>query len=488
MNRRIAFPVGVASLALCGCAQLAGIDTASGKDRVDDSLTLQRVSVGAQVTAAPLDLTGLTASFLTPGGPVAATTTTPGEWSSTLTDPTPVQFTLPDLVTPDQPAIPRVISLPTQAIKTYFGELTHPAPAPAPSPSSLTFSVPLNAPLVTTDGFQTFVVGAWSKRPFATAELPAAGGTAIAVTVSYAGAANLSSEAGHVAITPDDALLVLRYTVNQLVGATEAQPFTQAATNTVSTPAMTTVTADQMLTASVDPTSLAARFSTVRPAVAGLTMNWSVSAAPGSAYGLTSGPTLQAGAIATTQTAVTASYGNPFLAKHAWPSTFVFIANESRAYTPPGSTLAMTLNAQLTQLAPAGTGLTLDAKAGFANTIKLGGTQLNVDGVAITRPTADVTVTFDTDDAIGDSYAVTLLDIVPNAAKSGLIGRQLINVAGDQPSLTLPAALFQTGHFYALRVFTDSGVFPHVATGDLQTLAPAFSQAFVDSAVFTVTP
>jgi hypothetical protein len=223
-------------------------------------------------------------------------------------------------------------------------------------------------------------------------------------------------------------------------------------------------------------------------AVAGLSMGWQVTAAPGSAYGLTAGPLLQAGGLTTTDTALTTSYGNPFVAKHAWPSTFVFTATESRAFTPPGSTLAMTLIAQLTQLAPAATGLTLDAKAGFANAIKLGGTLLSVDGVAITQPTADVTVSFDTDDAVGDSYTVALLDIVPNAAKTALIGRELINVAGAQPSATLPAALFQAGHFYAVRVFIGSGVFPKVAAGDLQTIGAAFSQSIVDSAVFTVTP
>lgn len=491
MKRRTAFPVGVASLALCGCAQLAGIDTTSGKDFVGDSLTLERISIGATVSTAPLDLTGLTASFLPPGkAAVGATTTAPGVWTTGLGDPAPVEYTLPDTATPDQPAFPRVLSLPTQALKASFSELSHPSPIPAPVPASLAFNVPLDAAPTGADTFEMFVVGAWAHHTFLPAELPPVGGTAIATTLDYGTVMNQSTKAGLVAITADDALLVLRHTGPALTGATEAQPFTQTGTDTVSTPKMTAVAADQMVTASVDPIGLAARLSTVRPAAAsGLSLNWAIRAAPGGAVGDTNGPQLQVGSLPTTMTSFTVTYGNPFTAAHpTWTSVFVFTASQARTFSPPGSMLSMTLSACLTQIGPAAPSLTLDAKAGLANNIKLGGQLLSVDGVAIAPPTGDVALTFDTDDATGDSFRVELFDIVPNAANTALIGSLRLVTFSDKPSIGLPASLLQAGHYYTLRVIVDNGAFPQLAIGDVQIAGPAFSQSLVDSAVFTVTP
>lgn len=491
MNRRPVFPVGVASLALCGCAQLAGIDTASDKDRAGDTLTLQRVSIGAAVTTAPLDLTGLTASFRDPhtGATVAATASAPGTWSANLVDPAPVEFTVPDVATADQPAFPRVASLATPAIAAAFTELNHPAPTPAPAPANLAFSVALDAPTTINDSFDLFVVGTWAERPFLTNDLPAIGGTAIGpVTIDYATALNHSSQAQLVAITADDALLILRHANFVLTGVTEAQPFAQTAADTVTTPAMTAVAADQMLTATVDPTSLAARFSTVRPIVNTPAMTWSVAAAPGAADGSVDGPVLRSGNLATTDTSLTASFGNPFLAKHAWPSVFTFSASGTRPFTPPGSTVAATLSATLFQHAVPATGLTLDAAAGLANNIKLNGNVLNVDGVAIAPPTAAVQVAFDTDTANADVYTLTLIDLVANAAKTAIVRRQLIFEISDKPAFSLPAALFQAGHFYTLQISTTVGGFPDHAAGDLQTRTITYAQASVDSAVFTVTP
>ncbi|HET9624217.1 MAG TPA: hypothetical protein VFP84_22745 [Kofleriaceae bacterium] len=489
MIRRPAFPVGVASVVLCatGCAQLAGIEATSGKDRPTDSLSIQRVSIGARVVTAPLDLTGLTATFLPDGAaPIAATTTAPGVWQSNLFDPAPVEFTLPDPVTPTQPAFPRLFALGTAASGATFNQLEHPAPAPAPTPASLTFNVPLDTPTTGNEGLEFYVVGAWAVRGFAAAEVPV-GSAAIATTIDYATSANLASQPQLTKITPDDALVVLRYAGPTLTGVSEATPFAQTGADTVVTPAMTAVAADQTFSASLDPTHLSARFSTVKPAMTGLTMSWGISAAPGGMYGANAGPQLNAGAVAVTDTTITATYGNPFTA-HAWPPLLTFIANETRAFTPAGQTLGASLLAQMAQLTAPATGVTLDVQAGLANNVQINGTLLTVDGVAITKPTAPAQVTFQTDDGQADLYDVQLLDLVPNAGNTALVPRIVIAEFGRQPPFQIPAELFQAGHNYTVRVIASVGGFPKAAAGDLQTRTLPLAQSLVDSAVFTVMP
>src|SRR6187401_3637809 len=94
-----------------GCAQLAGIDETSGgtvlpPERV--SFTMERMSIGATVERAPLDLTNFTATYLiedteAPDGltRVVAEKLEPGTWSAEIAEGTPpVLYSLPDFPQP----------------------------------------------------------------------------------------------------------------------------------------------------------------------------------------------------------------------------------------------------------------------------------------------------------------------------------------------------------------------------------------------------
>src|SRR6185295_18519171 len=129
------FPVVVGVASSMGCAQLVGIDETNGHGRNGNSLAVTRMSVGNTVVNTPLDLTGLTASYLVPtataGGFAAVTadrSTAPGTWTKDLPDAAPVEFTLPELPAP----IPRVLAFPSRQLSTLFALLEHPNPSPAP--------------------------------------------------------------------------------------------------------------------------------------------------------------------------------------------------------------------------------------------------------------------------------------------------------------------------------------------------------------------
>jgi len=57
--------VGVAA---AGCAQLAGIQDTNGNGRPGDSVAVTRMSIGSKVVLAPLDPTGLTATYFVASG------------------------------------------------------------------------------------------------------------------------------------------------------------------------------------------------------------------------------------------------------------------------------------------------------------------------------------------------------------------------------------------------------------------------------------
>src|SRR5439155_8939788 len=132
---RIAAVVGLAiAIASAACAQLAGIDSTSGDGLPGDSITVRRMSVGKAVDLAPLDLTGLQASYLvakTPGASdfdrVPASNAGAGMWITKLRAPAPVVFTLPD-----DPA-PRLYAFPDSALSILYLQLEHAGRAPAPA-------------------------------------------------------------------------------------------------------------------------------------------------------------------------------------------------------------------------------------------------------------------------------------------------------------------------------------------------------------------
>ena len=81
----------IALVAAGGCAQILGIDDTSSNRRPIASLTVTRMSVGATVEMSPLDLTGLTATYLVASGAAsgfdrvpAATGKDAGSWTAKL--------------------------------------------------------------------------------------------------------------------------------------------------------------------------------------------------------------------------------------------------------------------------------------------------------------------------------------------------------------------------------------------------------------------
>src|SRR5512140_3290866 len=98
MSRVLPAVAGIVASSV-GCAQLAGINETNGKNRNKDSLALTRTSVGATVITAPLDLTGLQATYLLPTDPPGSfdrLTADPGNpvdgtWIQDLPDPVPVE-------------------------------------------------------------------------------------------------------------------------------------------------------------------------------------------------------------------------------------------------------------------------------------------------------------------------------------------------------------------------------------------------------------
>ena len=167
MIRVLPVVVGVVASSM-GCAQLAGIDETNGHARNGNSLSVTRMSIGNTIVNAPLDLTGLTASYLvqsaTAGSFDAVTadrsTSAPGTWTKDLSDAAPVEFTLPDLPTP----IPRVLAFPNRQLSVLFASLEHPNPSPAPTGAMLTVTTPLDVVPGVAESFSVYTVGSWTSH------------------------------------------------------------------------------------------------------------------------------------------------------------------------------------------------------------------------------------------------------------------------------------------------------------------------------------
>jgi hypothetical protein len=499
--------VVVAVVTSAGCAQLAGIDHTSGNDRNTDTVAIQRMSIGSTVVYTDLDLTGLEASYLVED-PASATgfdkvTADTGKgpqqgvWHADLPEPAPVVFTLPDVPTP----IPRLFAFPDRALRILFGVLEHPGRSPAPEGAMLTVTAPLDVATLATDSFRVFTVGSWTTRTFATAELPAPG-TGVAtigpVTYVFSTASSLSGRPELDRLTAQDAFLILRYSGAALTGVAEAPPFDQTGNDTVTTPTMTAVSADQVLEVKVTPAALSTRYASVRPAVANLAMNWSIVAAPGSSIANNSGPVLQSGALAPlTDLGVMVKYGNPF-AMRGWNTMFTLATSESRVYMAPsptgttGAPIPVTLFAGMNQfldLSPAVAPLPeLTLEAGLPVTISIGGIPLLTDGQMIAKPTKFVEVTFQADKPTATLFNLQVFDLLPNMAATALDYHLVLAAASSEPKFELSPDTFQVGHSYTLRALCTSGGYPGVAAGDFQTRTLPLSQSFLDSAVFAVTP
>jgi len=500
MSRVLPAVAGIVASSV-GCAQLAGINETNGKNRNKDSLALTRTSVGATVVTAPLDLTGLQATYLVPTNPpgdfdrVAADPGNPvdGTWIQDLPDPVPVEFTLPDEPMP----VSRLIALPSRALSVTFTSLEHPNPVPAPTGATLTVTEPLDVGAAANDSFQMYTVGAWSLHSFgaliagATQLGPVAFAYAAPATTSKSGRAQLDR------ITPQDAVLVLRTSVaGVLTGVAEAPAFDQTGADTVVTAKMTTVVADQTIDMKINPTSLAMRYAAVRPSVATPVMTWSFVAAPGYLNGMYEGPVLQSGSVLMTDTAVTGKYGNPFVLTHDWRTVFALQTSESRVYTPPGS-LQVTLKAGMDQFidpTAVASGFELTEPASLPVLISIDGKQLSIDGLTISAPTKFVEVTFLPENMTDTLFSLQVFDLLPDSTGTKLEGHLTFAATSNDATMShearfqVPPEIFQVGHRYTLRAMCIHEGYPAFADGDFTNRQLPLSQSYLDSGVFTVMP
>ncbi len=477
-------------LATAGCAQLAGIEETSGlvPDRV--SLQVERVSVGASVVRAPLDLTPSTASFLVPDVAVPegftrvpADVAAVGLWSAEIAAGTPaVQFTLPDFPTPLQ----RVLQFDTRAHKQAFAVYEHPSPQPAPAGAMLTVSATLPTAYVTGQSFQFWSVGTWNARGFVAAELPLVDmGLTVLGPVSFAfTSTNKQTGRDHERITASDAVLLIRYTGNRLTGVLEAAPFEQTGDDTISG-AMTGVAAAETVTADLQPMLVAGRYAPLRPAMGVPAMSWSVTAAPGVDQAAFRGISLNAAVVDAADPPLSTLYGNPFVAK-GWRSVVLWATSASRTVTPLGQTLPVTLRSELFTYIEPTPAMVLDLPAALPELITINGVPLSSDGLSVPKPT-QANVSFIAN-GIGTVFQVQLYELVPNMANTALTYRFVIEATGPTKELSLPPDVFVPGKLYTLRAVTYAGSFPGFANGDLSVRSLPVSVGYHDSGVFTVAP
>jgi hypothetical protein len=485
---RVVPVVAGAVAASAGCAQIFGLDDTSDTGRTGNSLALTRMSVGATVQTAPLDLSGLRATYLVEnpasesGFDRISAVSVGGKWSSTLLVGAPVEFTLPELPAP----VPRVLALPSRTLSLLFAELENPGRVPAPEGAVLAVEVDLDTAYVTGERFQVYTVGAWTTRAFAAAELPPPDMGAVKigpVMYSYSSSVSVPGRPLLDRVTAADAFLILRYAGTALTGVAEATAFDQTATDTVQA-TIQPVPRDRMLDAKLE-TMVTTRYAAVRPAVTGLSMSWNLVAAPGYQIGSNAGPVLQSGGLTATDVGLAVAYGNPFAAR-GWRTIFTLATLESRVFTPTGTTTPATLFAGMNEFIEPSISDELTLPAGLPLVISIDGVPLSTDGQTFPQPTRFVPVTFVSDSPNNTLYELQVYDLVPNEPMTALVHRLAYVITSDRAEFRVPPEVFQLGHHYTLRAISTAGGFPTLAEGNLLNRELPMASSFLDSAVFTV--
>lgn len=465
---------------VAGCAQLFGIDNTTGVD-AGNSLTLnvQRVSVGASVVKMPQDLTGQTAQFLVGDASGltanAAVIAGPGTWSADIPSGNPpAYFTLPDL-----PMGHHYWALPSRAMRGNFVVYEHPNATTPGATSQLALAVTLPA-AYNGETLVVYAVGAWMIHTLTAAEVPAAATTSIATTIPYASFNPAMPSITPSRITASDIPLVLEYTGPDLTGVLQAAQFDQTDGTDNIGGTMLAVTHDKMLAIPL-AANLATRFSAVRPAVSAPASSWTLSAAPGATVGTGFGPQLLTGVPASTDTMVTATYGNPFESL-GWPAIFGISATGTRTYT--FNAIPVTLTASLWSYADASaTSATFDA--GLPTTINIGQTQLTTDGQTLAvDATKPIEITFSPDQSTNTLFTARIDELVVNG--TAIDRNPIFTGVSTEHTFDLPSDQLVSGHTYVIDAGCMQGGYTQAASGDLQTFAFPLSYSQLDSGVFTV--
>jgi hypothetical protein len=454
---------------------------------------MEKVSIGATVVRAPLDLSGLAAQYLVPDDAepdglrrVDTELLQPDTWSAAIKAPAapPIMFELPT----DPEVTRHQYDFGLRNLYGLFSRMEHPNPEPAPMGAMITVQAALPSAYAANESFQLYTLGSWNIRGFSGAEVPMVGDTAFGPkTFAFSSMTSITGRP-HEKITTADAVMFLRYIGNRLTGVMEAAPFDQTGTDMVMG-TLNNVPANDTLDIMVGPpAAVAARFAPARPAVPNLSMTWTLRAAPGYEIGNDNGPMLHQAGVAMADTgAINAMYGNPFVSK-GWPTTLTWSAAASRSYTPAGQPLAIGLNAGLFQIVQPTAGLVLDLPAGLPEVISLDTRPLSSDGVMIPKPMLPVHVTFASSITTNTLYQVTLYELVPNAGNTALVPKSVLGSSGLKPEFTLPPDLFVAGKIYMLRAMCLQGGHPSAADGDLRVRTLPFALGDLDSGVFTVMP
>jgi len=473
--------------AATGCAQIFGLDvTSSAPDANLDrtSLQLRRSSVGASVVSGKLDLTGQKADFYTDDG-AGGYTKVPGELMpiDTFTAPIlmgtpPVGFTTPDMSS-------HFWALPARQQKGNYPVFEHPDPTDAATTSAIMLNITLPTMYTATESFRLLVVGAWTQHLLAAGELPApdVGATTIApAALPYSSFTNVVGGMTKPRIIASDVVLFLRYIGNHLTGVYQTQFDQTDATDPVT--GNLTALMDSGLTATIDPTGYATRYSAVRPATTGLGMSWRVAACPGWSIGLDGGGViLNAGGSQMTDTMINAPHANPFQSL-GWKTLMTFTTTSSRSYTYMA--LPVSLGASMQQIVEPGMSASFNLPAGLPITIRANLSPLTSDGMMLgldlTKPVSI--------DAIVDKMSATLwgLSLYEIEVSGMTVTRKLVTdaVTTGMPTFKLPPELFQLGHTYVIQFRAYDGGYVNAASGDLQTVTLPISVSSLDGALFTV--
>jgi hypothetical protein len=480
---------GFIAAALCGCAQLAGIDSTSKSPDGGNTvarLTLEHASIGRLVARAPQDVTGLAASFLVPdaaapGGlrKVPATAIVDTFQADVGGMPALVQYESPELPTTTL----RILDLPSRTLASFVPVLEHPNPVAPAVGAMLNINVGLS-PAQGAETYQLFTVGAWINIG-----LPAPGAGAGALQPGAITPSAMNTPGRRLdKLTTDDLVLLLRYSGNQLVGHLVVPPFDQMTADAIGgTIAPTPL--NQTLDIRVNQMAAAARIVMARPAVGAPAYVWRLNASPGAALNFQNGPQLHAAGLAAPAVAdpqtVTAAYGNPF---SDLTTLLTWDVRGSRTYTG-GSMNTATLQVGLFERQLPSAQLAMTLPAGLPGNIVANGTMLNVDNQTVTAAMdAPLAVTFSTDTATNTLYNLELFELVPGMANTAFTVNKVVTVTAAMPSMTIPRELLKPGTLYFLRAITFQGCYTAVAEGDLTKMALPCAQGFADSGVFQVAP
>lgn len=476
---RLALFVTILSIAVPGCAQIFGLDEASPAG----TLEVTRISVGAKLVTAPEDLTGLTAEYLVPSDDPVGFTRVPAElvggaWVAALDEPAPLLFQLPDVsqyLLHDFPHLQR---------KALHGPMEHPNPEPAPAGAKITVDIALDE-VYSGETIQMVAVGAWNNLnlPGITVDMS----KMAKVTFDYTTTSSLTGRP-HERITADDGVVFVRYAPmsnpQQAVAALEATPFEQTGNDTI-TGALTKF-ALEPVEFRVDPAAAVQRYAAVKPAPPAPlapTLKWDIRAAPGGELGNKNGPMMIAGAIAMTDTTITAMAGNPFAAR-GWESVLSVETTLPRKFTIPGGGEVALSSLMLDRVHPA-LGVEMLLAAGLPTEITLGGLALTMDGMTIPKPSAAVEVSFVADVEANTVYQAQLFKII---ATTGDRSTLVLDAAALVPRFKFPPEFFEAGAYYTLRAVAIKGGFPGLDDGDLSKRTLPIAISHHDSGVFQVTP